>query len=122
MGKDREMDRREENRPWGSYAVLSDRPDHKVKRVTVHPRQRLSLQRHRHRAEHWFVVAGQALVTLNGVDPTLGPGGSVDIEAGFSHRIMNPGSDNLVFVEVQTGEGFSEDDIERLEDDYGRIK
>ena len=79
-------------------------------------------QRHRHRAEHWFVVAGQALVTLNGVDRTLGPGGSVDIEAGFSHRIMNPGSDNLVFVEVQTGEGFSEDDIERLEDDYGRIK
>ncbi len=56
------------------------------------------------------------------MDRTLGPGGSVDIEAGFSHRIMNPGSDNLVFVEVQTGEGFSEDDIERLEDDYGRIK
>ena len=116
------MERREENRPWGLFEVLSDRPDHKVKRVTVYPRQRLSLQKHRHRAEHWFVVAGQAVVTINGVDLTLGPGGSVDIETGFTHRILNAGSGNLVFVEVQTGDRLLEDDIERLEDDYGRVK
>jgi mannose-6-phosphate isomerase-like protein (cupin superfamily) len=116
------MDRREEHRPWGFYEVLSDRPDHKVKRVTVYPHQRLSLQKHRHRAEHWFVVAGRAVATLDGADRILGPGGSVDIEAGFTHRIMNAGSDDLVFVEVQTGNSFEEDDIERLEDDYGRIK
>jgi mannose-6-phosphate isomerase len=116
------MARREEHRPWGFYEVLSDRPDHKVKRVTVYPRQRLSLQQHRHRSEHWFIVAGRAVATLSGEELKLEPGGSVDIEAGFTHRIMNAGSDNLVFVEVQTGDNFSEDDIERLEDDYGRIK
>ena len=115
------MDTQEDHRPWGYYEVLSDRPDHQVKRITVHPGQRLSLQRHRYRAEHWFIVKGQAVVTLNGTDLSLESGGTVDIPAGSTHRVMNAGAENLVFVEVQTGEYFGEDDIERLEDDYGRF-
>jgi mannose-6-phosphate isomerase len=116
------MERQENHRPWGFYEVLSDLPDHKIKRVTVYPGQRLSLQRHRRRAEHWFIVKGQAVVTLNGADLPLQSGEAIDISTGVAHRIMNRGAENLVFVEVQTGEYFGEDDIERLEDDYGRIK
>jgi mannose-6-phosphate isomerase-like protein (cupin superfamily) len=115
------MDTQGEHRPWGHYEVLSDEPDHKVKRMTVHPGQRLSLQRHRYRAEHWFIVKGQAVVTLNGTNLSLESGGAVDISTGSIHRVMNAGAENLVFVEVQTGEYFGEDDIERLEDDYGRL-
>ena len=115
------MDTQEDHRPWGHYEVLSDETDHKVKRMTVYPGQRLSLQRHRHRAEHWFVVKGRAVGTLNGTDLSLESGGAVDIPADSPHRVMNAGTENLVFIEVQTGEYFGEDDIERLEDDYGRI-
>ena len=115
------MDAQEDRRPWGYYEVLSDRPDHKVKRMTVHPGQRLSLQRHKYRAEHWFIVKGRAVVTLNGADWPLESGGAVDIPAGSAHRVKNAGAENLVFVEIQTGGYFGEDDIERLEDDYGRL-
>jgi mannose-6-phosphate isomerase len=115
------MDTHEEHRPWGHYEVLSDGPDHKVKRMTVYPGQRLSLQRHKCRAEHWFIVKGRAVVTLNGTDWPLESGRAVDIPAGSAHRVKNTGAENLVFVEVQTGEYFREDDIERLEDDYGRL-
>lgn len=115
------MDTQEDHRPWGHYEVLSDGPDHKVKRMTVYPGQRLSVQRHKYRAEHWFIVKGRAVVTLNGTNLSFESGEAVDIPAGSTHRVMNAGAENLVFVEVQTGEYFGEDDIERLEDDYGRI-
>ncbi len=115
------LTRREDQRPWGYYVVLSDEPDHKVKRIVVRPGKRLSLQRHRRRSEHWHVVQGKALVTLNGQQIPLEAGESVDIPRGAAHRIQNPGKrDNLVFIEVQRGDYFGEDDIERLEDDYGR--
>ena len=110
----------EDHRPWGYYTVLSDQADHKVKRIVVYPGQRLSLQRHRHRSEHWYLVSGQALVTLNDHSIPLGRGTAVDIPQGAWHRVQNPGTEDLVFIEVQTGEYFGEDDIERSEDDYGR--
>ncbi len=112
--------KREDVRPWGCYEVLSDRSDHKVKRITINAGKRLSLQRHNHRSEHWVIVSGKALVTLNSRDLRLEPGQSVDIPLGAVHRIYNPGSEPLEFVEVQMGEYFGEDDIERLEDDFER--
>ncbi len=110
----------EDQRPWGYYQVLSDEPDHKVKRIIVHPDKRLSLQRHAHRSEHWYIIQGKAIVTLDDKQIPLMKGMSADIPRGTAHRIKNPGTDNLVFIEVQTGDYFGEDDIERLEDDFGR--
>jgi mannose-6-phosphate isomerase len=107
-------------RPWGEYWVLADEPDHKVKRIRVSPGGRLSYQRHQFREEHWFVVSGTALVTLDGTDVVLAPGEAVDIPATTAHRVANTAAEDLVFVEVQRGTYFGEDDIERLEDDYGR--
>ena len=109
-----------ERRPWGRYDVLDDGPLAKVKRITVDAGQRLSYQRHDRRAEHWVVVAGVARVTLDGHDHDLGPGDAIDIPRRAAHRMANPGPDPLVFVEVQLGDYFGEDYIERLDDDYGR--
>ncbi len=115
------MGREFDERPWGTYLVLDDEAsDHKVKRIVVFPGKRLSYQRHAKRAEHWFVVAGTAKVTLDGVDRTVTAGEAIDISIGTAHRIENIGTDNVVFVEVQHGTYFGEDDIVRLEDDYGR--
>lgn len=109
-----------DHRPWGYYAVLSDEPDHKVKRIVVYPDKRLSLQRHRHRSEHWHIVSGEALVTRNDEKIPLEKGMSIDIPVGASHRVKNTGTVDLVFIEIQQGDYFGEDDIERLEDDFGR--
>jgi mannose-6-phosphate isomerase-like protein (cupin superfamily) len=109
------------DRPWGNYTVLSgDAPDHKVKRIVVHPGKRLSLQYHAKRAEHWFVVAGTAQVTLDGTVTELTPGQAVDIPLHAAHRVANCGDTDVVFIEVQHGTYFGEDDIVRLEDDFGR--
>ena len=108
-------------RPWGHYEVLSDGPGFKTKTITVRPGKRLSYQRHAHRSEHWFVVAGTGVVTLDGSAVPVEPGVAVDVPVGVAHRIENTGEAfDLVFVEVQHGEYFGEDDIVRLEDDYGR--
>ena len=109
-----------ERRPWGQFAVLSDEETHKVKRITVDPGHRLSYQRHAQRSEHWFVISGHGVVTIDGDDRPVGAGNAVDVPVGSAHRITNPGSEPLVFVEVQHGTSFGEDDIERLDDDYGR--
>lgn len=111
-----------ELRPWGSYEVLADTTDHKVKRITVDPGQRLSYQRHDLRAEHWFVVRGTGTVTLDGREHPVEHGVAIDVGHGVAHRISNPGSVPLVFIEVQHGDYFGEDDIERLDDDYGRAE
>jgi mannose-6-phosphate isomerase len=109
-----------EARPWGGYEVLSDEPTHKVKRLTVEPGQRLSYQRHSHRSEHWFVVGGEGVVTVDGVERTVSAGDAIDVPVDAAHRISSRGPGPLVFIEVQHGSSFGEDDIERLEDDYGR--
>ncbi len=109
-----------ETRPWGSFTVLDDRGTHKVKRIEVDPSHRLSYQQHRRRAEHWTVVAGVATVTLDDVEHVVSAGESIRIERGAKHRVENRGSDPLVFIEVQTGDYFGEDDIIRFSDDYGR--
>jgi mannose-6-phosphate isomerase len=109
-----------ETRPWGGFWVLDDAADHKVKRMVVHPGHRLSYQRHSHRAEHWFVVGGTGVVTLDGAEVAVAAGTAVDVPRGSAHRITNTGDIDLVFVEVQHGDSFAEEDIERLEDDYGR--
>ena len=116
------LTRREDHRPWGYYVVLADNPDHKVKRIVVWPEKRLSLQRHRRRSEHWHIIDGKAIVTLNDNTIPLEAGESVDIPKGTAHRIQNPNPNHeLVFIEVQRGDYFGEDDIERLEDDFGRV-
>lgn len=109
------------HRPWGFYEILSDTEDHKVKRITVYPGKRLSLQRHQRRAEHWFMVEGKALVTVGESEIKLSDGQNVDIDKGTAHRIQNIGDIDLRFIEVQTGDYFGEDDIERLEDDFDRL-
>lgn len=111
---------REDHRPWGFYRVIEDEPDHKVKRIVVYPGERLSLQRHRHRTEHWMILQGQAEITRNQEIITMASGQAIDIPQGAWHRVRNPGTEKLAFIEVQTGDYFGEDDIERAEDDYGR--
>ena len=109
-----------EARPWGSWEVLDEAPGYKVKRIRVLPHQRLSYQTHEHRAEHWVVVAGKASCVLEGVTSYAGPGDCVEVSLGAAHRIMNEQDEELVIIEVQRGEYTGEDDITRLEDDYGR--
>jgi mannose-6-phosphate isomerase len=109
-----------DHRPWGYYIILADEPDHKVKRIVVYPGKRLSLQKHERRAEHWYVLKGEAVVTLDNRQLTLTAGQAVDIPRGSAHRVENGGSADLVFIEVQTGDYFGEDDIIRLADDFGR--
>ncbi|MFO8056470.1 MAG: cupin domain-containing protein [bacterium] len=115
-----ELKKREEHRPWGYYKVLADEPDHKVKRIVVYPGKRLSLQRHQRRSEHWQVLYGEAVVTLDKEELKVGPGECIRIPVNTAHRMENRGDDNLAFIEVQSGDYFGEDDIERLEDDFGR--
>lgn len=118
------MTRREyTERPWGNFTVLSDEaPDHKVKCIVVHPGKRLSYQRHAKRAEHWYFVSGTARVTLEDTVTELRPGQSIDIEMGAAHRVANDGTQDVVFIEVQHGTYFGEDDIVRMEDDFGRAQ
>lgn len=113
--------KREDQRPWGCYEVLSDTPHHKVKRIVVRPGKRLSLQRHKKRSEHWIIVTGYPIVVRDGKEIPLKPGDSIDIPQGTVHRLANPGDTPVVFIEVQMGDYFGEDDIERFEDDYGRV-
>ena len=108
------------NRPWGAYEGLDSGDGFLVKRITVNPGASLSLQRHKHRAEHWIVVRGIADVTCENVVQTLEANQSFYIPIGNKHRLTNPGDTILEIIEVQTGELLSEDDIERFDDDYGR--
>ena len=110
----------QDNRPWGRWTVLEAGPGYVVKRIEVTPGHRLSLQRHRHRAEQWIVVQGRARVTRGDARFDLGAGESAAIARGDIHRVENQGPALLVFIEVQTGAVLSEEDIERLEDAYGR--
>ncbi len=111
---------RQVHRPWGSYTVLEETEIYKIKRVSVKPGQRLSLQLHHHRSEHWVVVRGTAEVELNGETRLLRQGESTFVRSGMRHRLKNPGIIPLEVIEVQLGEYLKEDDIVRFEDEYGR--
>ena len=111
---------REDRRPWGYFKVLSDEKNFKIKEITVFPHKRLSLQRHRHRSEHWLFLDGQAQITLGNHSFLALPGQSFDIPAGTIHRVANLHESNVRFIEIQTGDYFGEDDIERFGDDFGR--
>jgi mannose-6-phosphate isomerase-like protein (cupin superfamily) len=112
--------KREEERPWGFYEVLMQKPGYKVKSLTVLPQGEISLQRHFHRSEHWYIVSGEGLVTKNEREIRVLPGDTVDLPVNEIHRIKNIGGQNLVFIEISKGDYLGEDDIERLEDKYGR--
>ena len=116
-----DLNKREDKRPWGSYEVLSDTPNYKVKKIEVLPKSELSLQRHNRRSEHWQIVSGEAVVTLEDQKINLNAGESIDIPLGAKHRIENTSNQNMIFIEVQRGDYFGEDDIERFEDKYGRV-
>ncbi len=107
-------------RPWGTWQVLDEGEGYKVKRITVEPAQRLSYQTHEHRAEHWTVVSGRATCVIDGSTLTVRAGESVRVDIGQAHRISNRHDDLLVLIEVQLGASCEEDDIHRLQDDYGR--
>lgn len=110
-----------DRRPWGDWTVLDTGPGWCLKRIRVAPGGVLSLQYHRHRAEDWVVVEGTARVTLNQAQFDLGPGERTHIGVGEVHRVANPGTTDMVFIEIQTGEDPREDDIVRVEDRYGRV-
>ncbi len=107
-------------RPWGHYLVLIEGRGYKVKQFVVRPGKRLSLQKHARRSEHWAVVSGEALVTLNAETLRRAAGESVDIPLGALHRVESVGTEDLVIVEIQRGDYVGEDDIERFQDDFGR--
>jgi mannose-6-phosphate isomerase-like protein (cupin superfamily) len=108
--------------PWGHWEVLLDTPTYKVKRLTVWPGERLSYQKHFRREEHWTVVQGEALITLNDVELRRASGEAIDIPCEAWHRLANPGTSDLVVIEVQCGDYLGEDDIVRRQDNYGRAK
>jgi mannose-6-phosphate isomerase len=110
-----------ERRPWGNYTVLYRDETCQVKKLVVNPGKRISLQSHKFRAEHWFVISGQGTAELDGNEIEVGPGCTVDVPIGSKHRISCHEADLLVFIEVQTGSSFAEEDIVRYEDDYNRM-
>ncbi|SRR6266498_2835965 len=121
MGKhDSDDSHRFDQRPWGSFTVLDEADGFKVKRIEVLPGKRLSYQKHAQRAEHWVVVKGTANVTLDDREVLVEAGQAIDIAIGAAHRVENRGGETLVFIEVQRGDYLGEDDILRLQDDFGR--
>jgi mannose-6-phosphate isomerase len=110
-----------DQRPWGTFTVLDEGEGFKVKRIEVYPGKRLSYQKHSQRAEHWVVVKGTAKVTLDDRDMLVEAGEAIDIRIGAAHRVENPGEQTLIFIEVQRGSYLGEDDIVRLQDDFGRV-
>jgi mannose-1-phosphate guanylyltransferase len=120
QGRDELTQQREVYRPWGSYDSVDSGPNYQVKRITVNTGARLSLQRHQHRAEHWVVVEGSAKVHVDGIDHILHANDSIYIPVGAVHCLANETTSPLHLVEVQSGSYLGEDDIERLDDIYGR--
>jgi mannose-1-phosphate guanylyltransferase len=108
------------SRPWGTYTVLEEGTNFKIKRIEVKPKARLSLQMHHHRSEHWVVVSGLAKVVNGEKTLNLAINESTYIPAGHKHRLENIGSEVLVLIEVQSGTYTGEDDIIRFDDEYGR--
>jgi mannose-6-phosphate isomerase len=106
--------------PWGFWQVLEEGHGYKVKRLYIHPGHRLSYQKHQQREETWMIASGEALVVVDGNEHRLRAGETIHIPRTSAHRIGNPTDAALIFLEVQQGSYFGEDDIERLQDDYKR--
>ena len=119
-GRNEHQVHREVYRPWGQYDSIDHGDRYQVKRITVKPGQKLSVQMHHHRAEHWIVVKGTARVTLDGQDRLLTENESIYLPVGSVHALENPGKIALEMIEVQVGSYLGEDDIVRLQDRYGR--
>lgn len=112
-----------EDRPWGSFENLLEEDYCKVKRLIISPGQRISYQLHHKRSEHWIIVSGEGILTLDDVKSKISAGQHVHIPTKTKHRIQNPNEDTpLIIVEVQQGESFAEEDIVRFQDDYNRTK
>jgi mannose-1-phosphate guanylyltransferase len=111
----------ETSRPWGSYTILEESDHYKIKTIVVKPNASLSLQSHQHRSEHWVVVSGTAKIHNDGANIILNKNESTYISAGHKHRLQNIGAENLVLIEVQSGDYLGEDDIVRFEDNYDRV-
>jgi len=111
-----------EDRPWGWYDVIDQGNRYKVKSIEVNPNASLSLQKHLHRAEHWVVVEGTAQIEVDGKITIIKENESTYIPLGSKHRLSNPGKIPLRIIEVQSGSYLEEDDIERFDDDYGRVE
>ena len=109
-------------RPWGCYTSIAKGDKWQLKTIEVNPKAQLSLQLHKHRAEHWVVVNGVAEIEINSHKQILEENQSVYIPLGAKHRLSNPGKETLMMVEVQSGDYLGEDDIVRFEDIYGRNK
>ncbi|MBN4064726.1 phosphomannose isomerase type II C-terminal cupin domain [Dehalococcoides mccartyi] len=115
--------KKRETRPWGSFEILTSGPGFQTKRLTVKAEQRLSLQWHRHRDETWVVARGTARVVVGDKEHTLGRGESMFVARNIHHRIENISSvEPLEIIEIQTGDYLGEDDIVRIEDDFGRVE
>ena len=108
------------HRPWGWYETLTNGDGYLIKRLWIDPGQRLSLQRHQHRLEHWYVASGSGDVSLDGQQLQAHPGSSFDVACGCVHR-ATAGTEGLLIIEIQRGSILREDDIERFADDYGRV-
>ncbi len=108
-----------ENRPWGSFTILSESPNLKCKTITVNPGGKLSYQFHYKRSENWYISSGAGIVTINDEAFHIQAGQHVFIPALAKHRMYNPNAEPLIFIEIQTGSYFGEDDIVRISDDYG---
>ena len=115
------MDNVVHQRPWGNYEVLLIAPNFQVKRVTIEPLRRLSLQKHSHRSENWIVVSGSGIAVLGDKEIAVSRGSYLRVSMGEVHRMHNTGQEPLVFIEVQLGDYLGEDDIIRLQDDFSRI-
>jgi mannose-6-phosphate isomerase-like protein (cupin superfamily) len=109
-----------DSRPWGTWEVLATGVGYTLKRIVVNPGERLSLQYHEFRAEHWTIVQGSAEAEIDGVTHALEAGQHIFVPLRAPHRIRNTGAGPMVFIEVQTGEYLDEHDIIRIADDYGR--
>lgn len=109
-----------EERPWGWFKILYETPGYKVKEILVNPGARLSYQSHTKRSEHWLIVKGVATVTIEDKEFKVEARKSVDVTIGSKHRVANMEEGEMVFIEVQQGTYFGEDDIVRYEDDYNR--
>jgi mannose-6-phosphate isomerase len=109
-----------EERPWGFYEILLETEYAKVKQITVNPGQKLSYQYHSKRKEFWTIIKGTATIILDDEKILVAQGESINIPLGAKHRIMNETDSTVIFIEVQTGSYFGEDDIVRIDDEYGR--